>query len=111
VSDDGVVSPPNGKSHIMALPAAGGEPATLGGVVAMDQGNLKSVIVPIRRAQILSFNGLHFGTGGSGDSMSARVHCYTGPEAIPSEYDASTCDVVLPPLQHVHCVTLRACRT
>ena len=73
VSDDGVVSPHNGKSHIMALSVAGGEPATLG-VVAMDRGNLKSVIVPIRRAQILSFNGLHFITGGSGDSMSARVH-------------------------------------
>ena len=61
VSDDGVVSPPDGKSHIMALSVAGGEIATLGVVAQDDDGNLKSVIVQLRRAQIISFNGLHFG--------------------------------------------------
>jgi hypothetical protein len=82
VSDDGVVCPPNGKSHIMPLPAARGELATLGVVAKDDDGNLKSVIVHLRNAQIMSFNGLHFGTGGSGDSSSARVHCFTGKGAI-----------------------------
>jgi hypothetical protein len=101
---------PKAMSHFMALPEAEGENATLG-IPVIANGVLKSCVVQFRHGKIISFNGVHFGTGGSGDSTNARVHCYTGERAIPSEYDASTCDVVLPPLQHVHCVTLRACRT
>jgi hypothetical protein len=76
VSDGGVVSPPNGKSHIMALSAAGGEIATLGAVAKDDDGNFISAVVQLRGAQIISFNALHFGSGGNGDSSSPRVRCY-----------------------------------
>ena len=87
VSADGVVSPPDGKSHIMALSVAEDEIATLGVVAQDDDGNLKSVEVQLRPAQIICFNGLHFGSGGNGDSSSPRA--YTAIRA-KSLYQVST---------------------
>jgi hypothetical protein len=111
LSADGGISSPHGKSHIMALPVAEGEIATLGFVAQDHDGNLIAVEVQFRAGQIVCFNALHFGSGGNGDSSSPRVHCYTGKAAVPSEYDISTGDVLLPPLQLAHRVNLRAFRT
>ena len=111
LSADGGISSPDGKSHIMALPVAEGEIATLGFVGQDHDGNLIAVEVRFRAGQIVSFNALHYGSGGNGDSSSPRVHCYTGKAAVPSEYDISTGDVLLPPLQLAHRVNLRAFRT
>ena len=108
---DGGISSPHGKSHIMALLVAEGEIATLGFVGQDRDGNLIAVEVRFRAGQIVSFNALHYGSGGNGDSSSPRVHCYTGKAAVPSEYDISTGDVLLPPLQLAHRVNLRAFRT